>query len=194
MQENKLVLRAQKGDNDAFSELVSLYEKKIYNLALRMTRDREDALDLSQEIFIRIYKSLPLFKAQSTFSTWVYSIASNACIDFTRRESKRKTHSIDEEEYFEIPDLKYSPENSAENSELREQIVGAIDSLSPEHREVIVLRELNGLSYDEIADALDISPGTVKSRICRAREKMCSFLSKHGNNFGGNPSKNTKGR
>ena len=90
MQENKLVLRAQKGDNDAFSELVSLYEKKIYNLALRMTRNPEDALDLSQEIFIRVYKSLPLFKAQSTFSTWVYSIASNACIDFTRRERGRR--------------------------------------------------------------------------------------------------------
>ncbi len=194
MQEMKLVLRAQKGDNDAFSELVSLYEKKVYNLTLRMTRNPEDALDLSQEIFIRIYKSLPLFKAQSTFSTWVYSIASNTCIDFTRKEAKRKTLSIDEEEYFDIPDLKHQPEACAENNELRKQIAAGIDSLSSEHREVIVLRELNGLSYEEIADALDISCGTVKSRICRAREKLCSYLSKYGNKPSKNSSNNTKGR
>lgn len=194
MQEMKLVLRAQKGDNDAFSELVSLYEKKIYNLALRMTRNRDDALDLSQEIFIRIYKSLPLFKAQSAFSTWVYSIASNTCIDFTRKEAKRKTLSIDEDEYFDIPDLKYQPKACSENAELREQIAAGIDSLSPEHREVIVLRELNGLSYDEIAEALDISSGTVKSRICRAREKLCAYLSKYGNKPDKNSSNNTKGR
>ena len=194
MQENKLVLRAQNGDDSAFEQLVTLYEKRVYNLALRMSRNHEDALDLSQDIFIRVYKSLPFFKGESSFSTWLYSIASNACIDFTRREAKRRTSSLECDEYFEIPDLRYHPESEAERADLRNQIVNAIDSLSPEHREIIVLREINSLSYGEIAEALDIEVGTVKSRICRARERLCSFLSKSGNNPNTTASKSKKGR
>lgn len=182
-----LVSRAQSGDHEAFEQLVVQYEKRVYNLALRMSRNPEDALDLAQEIFIRVYKSLPFFKGQSAFSTWLYSIASNACIDFTRRE-KRKNRismlSIDDEKnksVYEIPDIRYQPENEVEKNALREELVCALEKLSPEHREILVLREINGLSYDEIAEALDLECGTVKSRICRAREKMCRLLAKGGN-------------
>ena len=191
MQETELIARAKNGDNDAFGELVILYEKNVYNLALRLCRNEEDALDLSQDIFIRVYKALPFFKAESKFSTWLYSIASNACIDFTRREAKRKTQSIDDESFADLPDLSNLPEDRAIQNELSGYISDALSSLSPEHREVIVLRELDGLSYSEIADALDIEVGTVKSRICRARERMCAYL---GNKIGARSSNHRKGR
>lgn len=195
-----LVSRAQNGDHEAFEQLVVNYEKRVYNLALRMSRNPEDALDLAQEIFIRVYKSLPFFKRQSAFSTWLYSVASNACIDFTRREKRKNriaTLSIDDEKndtVYEIPDLRYQPENELEKNAMREELVHALDALSPEHREILVLREINGLSYDEISEALDIECGTVKSRICRAREKLCRLLAKSGNKPARHASKEKKER
>ena len=179
MSENKLIEKAKNGDSSAFEALYDIYAQKVYNLALRMSRCPEDALDLSQEIFIRVYKSLPFFKGDSSFSTWLYSIASNACIDFTRRESKRKTQAA-EDFILEIPDIS-TPESEYEKKSLRENIAHAISALPQNLREAIVLREINGLSYGEIADALDIETGTVKSRISRGREKLCSLLSEYGN-------------
>ncbi len=192
MDDLNLVERAKSGDDGAFEALYDKYSAKVYNLALRMSKNPDDALDLSQDIFIRVYKSLVFFKGQSSFSTWLYSIASNACVDFTRRESKRKTDSIDDVA-FELPDLR-SPESEAEQKELRLSIANAIDALPYEQREVIVLREINGLSYAEIADALDIEVGTVKSRIARARERLCVILKDYGNKTKSPSSKNMKGR
>lgn len=189
---NDLVTRAQNGDTAAFEQLVCEYEKRVYNLALKMSRNPEDALDLSQDIFIRIYKSLPLFKGDSSFSTWVYSIASNACIDYTRRERRKsRLEFLPLDEAIPPPDFRYQPELEYEKTALRESISRALDELSPEHREIIVLRELNGLSYDEIADTLDIEHGTVKSRISRARQKLCALL---GNNSAKSSSKKKKER
>ena len=190
MSEKILVEKAKNGDSSAFEKLYDLYATKVYNTALRMTRNAEDALDLSQEIFIRVYKSLPFFKGDSSFSTWLYSIASNACIDFTRKETKKKHDSVDEA--LQLPDVK-TPESELEKRQLREDIANAISSLPPNLREVIVLREINGLSYAEIADALDIEEGTVKSRISRAREKLCILLSEYGNKNKTSPSKDKKG-
>ena len=190
MSEKILVEKAKGGDSSAFEKLYDLYATKVYNTALRMTRNAEDALDLSQEIFIRVYKSLPFFKGDSSFSTWLYSIASNACIDFTRKETKKKHDSVDEA--LQLPDVK-TPESELETRQLREDIANAISSLPPNLREVIVLREINGLSYAEIADALDIEEGTVKSRISRAREKLCILLSEYGNKNKTPSSKDKKG-
>ena len=191
MSENKLVEKAKCGDSSAFEALYDMYAAKVYNLALRMSRNTEDALDLSQEIFIRVYKSLPFFKGNSSFSTWLYSIASNACIDFTRSRSKKKTESVDDA-VFELPDIK-TPESELEKKQLREDISNAIALLPPNLREVIVLREINDLSYGEIADALDIEIGTVKSRISRARERLCVLLKDYGNKITAPSSKNKKG-
>lgn len=193
MDELNLVEKAKNGDESAFEALYDKYSGKVYSLALRMTKNPEDALDLSQDVFIRVYKSLVFFKGQSSFSTWLYSIASNACIDFTRKETKRKTESLNENSFTEIPDLR-SPEHETEKKELRTAIATAIDALPYDQREVIVLREINGLSYTEIADALDIEVGTVKSRIARARERLCKNLSEYGNKKAPSSSKNMKGR
>jgi len=179
MNENKLIAKAKTGDETAFEALYDKYSQKVYNLALRMSRNTEDALDLSQEIFIRVYKSLPFFKEESSFSTWLYSIASNACIDFTRREAKKKADSLDDS-VFELPDIK-TPESEMDKKQLRQDIAKAISALPHNLREVIILREINGLSYTDIADSLDIEVGTVKSRISRAREKLCVFLKDYRN-------------
>ena len=196
-QELDIVRRDKNGDEEAFEILVTTYQKRVYNLALRMAGNPEDALDLSQEVFIRIYKALALFKEQSSFSTWVYSIASNACIDFSRKQKKRKAVSLsfsdaeNGETVLDIPDSRYQPENEYAKKELKETIAEGLNRLSPEHREILVMREINGLSYQEIGDALDLEPGTVKSRICRARDQLCRFL---GNKTGMAPSKQGKGR
>lgn len=192
-----LVSRAKSGDSAAFEELVVLHQNKIYTLCLRMSGNAEDALDLSQESFLRIYKALPFFKEQSSFSTWAYSIATNVCIDFTRKMKKRKTvplHVTDEhgeEVLREIPSNLYHPEQEYEKTQLREAIAAGLDSLSPEHREILILREISGLSYQEIGEVLDLESGTVKSRINRARIQLCDFLR---NNQGESPSNKRKGR
>ncbi len=179
--ELELVRCAKDGDAASFEELVKLHQKRVYNLALRMSGNSEDALDLSQEVFLRIYKALPLFKEQSAFSTWVYSIASNVCIDFVRKQSKLKTVSLypdaeTDAAVLEIPDNRYQPELEYEKAELREAISAGLSALSAEHREILVLREICGLSYQEICDALDLESGTVKSRLSRARNQLCVFL------------------
>ncbi|MBR5479424.1 MAG: sigma-70 family RNA polymerase sigma factor [Clostridia bacterium] len=190
MSENELVLKAKNGDISAFETLYDKYSGKVYGYALRMTENTEDALDLAQEVFIRVYKSLAFFKGDSSFSTWLYSIASNVCIDFNRSKNRKKTAPLDEA--LSIPDLK-TPENEFEKKEFTQAIADAISSLPFDMREVIVLREINGLSYIEIADALDLEVGTVKSRISRGREKLCSILKDYGNKKKSFPSKDVKG-
>ena len=193
--ESDLIRRAQGGDDDAFEALVRAYQTRVYNLALRMSKNAEDAFDLTQETFIRIYKALSLFKGQSAFSTWVYSIASNVCIDFARRQKKHRERSVSLSdaggEALDIPDVRFRPDTELERAELRRAIAAGLDSLSPEHREILVLREIWGLSYSEICEVLDLEAGTVKSRISRARVQLCVFLR---NKAGENPSKEKEGR
>jgi len=192
-----LVMRAKDGDDSAFEQLVLAYQKKIYNLAYRMTSNEQDALDVSQEVFLRIYKALPLFKGQSAFSTWVYSITSNVCIDFARKQKKSKevilsfSDSKAASQAMEIPSNHANPEIELEKTELRKAIAEGLNALSPEHREILVMREICGLSYQEICDSLDLETGTVKSRISRARTQLCAFL---GNFRTQKPSNKEKGR
>ncbi len=195
---NECVKRAKKGDIDAFEAIVKAYEKKIYNLALRYVNSNEDACDISQEIFIRIYKKISSFKEESSFSTWVYRVAVNACIDHIRKNKKNNTISLhkdnddEDDEQIEIADTSYSPEIVYDKIELRESIKKAFNYLSEEHRQVIILRDINGFNYDDIGRILDISEGTVKSRIFRAREKLCRILSQDGNIFGSASSKGNR--
>jgi len=185
--EQELVARAKSGDDEAFAQLMRDNETRIYNLTLRMTGNPEDAMDLAQEAFLNAWRGLKFFKGDSAFSTWVYRLASNACIDHLRRKKRRKDIDlpmpVDEEDDSlpDIPDERFRPEQELERQELRQAVADGLSQLSNEHRQVLVMREINGLSYQEIADVLDLEAGTVKSRIARARISLRKILLESGN-------------
>lgn len=182
---NELALKAKSGEPYAFEALMKRFEKFVYTTVFFEVRNSEDAYDISQEVFIKVYRSLDSFRGDSAFSSWLYRICKNAAFDFLRKDSKNKTLSIsalklDEEEAdYDIPDdnTENNPEKAYEKTEDRKRVQKAIDELSEEHREVIVLREIDGYSYDEIARILGLEQGTVKSRIARAREALRKLLS-----------------
>ena len=185
MTEQELVLLAKQGDDQAFAQLMRDNEKRIYNLTLRMTGNPEDAMDLAQDTFLNAWKGLKFFKGDSAFSTWLYRLASNACIDFLRRQKRRQdisaplaADSEDEDRLPEVPDDRFRPDTQLEQQELRRAVDEGLRQLSLEHRQVLVMREVNGLSYQEIADILDLEAGTVKSRIARARLSLRKILLK----------------
>lgn len=183
MTEQELVLAARQGDDSAFEELVRAYEKKVYHLSLRMCGDQEDAFEIAQEAFFSAWRGLKFFRGDSSFSTWLYRLTSNAAVDFLRRK-RRQGEGVsldDEDSYVEPPDPGPSPQRRAENRELQEALTRGLRELSADHRQVLLLRELQGLSYEEISDALDLDLGTVKSRIARARDKLRKYLARSGN-------------
>jgi RNA polymerase sigma-70 factor (ECF subfamily) len=196
--DGKLVHRAKAGSEEAFEELVRSHEKMVYHLALRMTGNPEDASDLTQEAFISAFRALPGFKGESSFSTWIYRLATNACIDFLRREKRRQTVSLvaqdedGEQRVLELPDPCGNPVAELEQKELREAIHRGMDQLSPEHRRILLLREISGLNYQEIAESLGLEEGTVKSRIARARLRLREILMADRNFSGGGSSKSYK--
>lgn len=197
--EKALVQKAKAGDRDAFAALVSAYEGKIYNLALRYLGNREDAMDASQEVFLRVFRFLPGFQEESGFSTWIYRIGVNVCKDMLAKRAKRGELSLelpDEEEDYrtaEVADRRYDPEAIVEQADLRESLAEAIGQLPQQQREMIVLRDIQGLSYEEIGQVLSLEAGTVKSRLSRARENLRKKLLQSGNIFGVSPSKLSKG-
>ena len=186
-QEAAVIERILAGDVNAYEELVTAYDKNVYNLALRMVRNEEDAADMAQEAFIKAYNSLSNFRGDSKFSVWLYRIVSNVCLDFLRKQGKRSTVSLSvedsdgEDAQLDIPDETQSPHQLLERKLTREAVRRALDELPEEHRQILLLREIQGLSYEEIAQALSLEAGTVKSRIFRARKKLCAFLLKDGN-------------
>ena len=178
-----LLMKAKEGDAQAFETLVSRYETKIYHMALRYTGDAQEALDMTQEVFLRMYRGLESFSGETSVSAWLCKITDEVCKDILRRVSGRATVSLEaldrEEPYdIEITDLRYNPESVYDRAALRDTIVDAVSAL-PEHlRKVIILREIAGMTYEEIASCLELELGTVKSRIARGRDKLRSFLSK----------------
>ena len=176
-----LLKKSMKGDNDAFGELILKYENFVYNTVYHAIGNREDAFDVSQEVFIKAFRALKNFRGDCKVSTWLYKIAMNASKDYIREKSKRRTISLsdwtDEENGNRPPDIiedsiDAKPEESYERNETRDSVRKAIANLSEDHRTVIVLRDIEGYSYEEIADMLDLEIGTVKSRISRARNAV----------------------
>jgi len=177
-----LVRKAQKGDTEAFEMLVSKYEKKIYNISFRMLSDRDEAADAAQDVFIKVFRSLKNFKGESLFSTWLYRITSNVCLDILR---KRKSNVVsfdaefvqdDGEVKFEPPSTDPGVEEEYEQSELKKLVSDAVNELPETHRAMIVMRDFEDLSYSDIARILDCPEGTIKSRISRARSALKSLL------------------
>ncbi len=180
MEEQQLIELARAGDQSAFAQLVDRYEKPVYHQALRLLNHPEDAADVTQEVFFKVWRALPSFQGDSSFSTWLYRLTGNAAIDLLRREKKRRGDaSLDDDgQNWEgtLSDPAPTPEQSLERQELREQVSAGLARLSEEHRQVLVLREISGLSYEEIGRILDLAPGTVKSRIARARMALVRVL------------------
>ena len=179
LNEKDLIRKAKQGDMLAFEELILKHEKIVYNLALRMMNHSEDAQDIAQEVFLKAYRSLANFDERSAFSTWLYRITHNTCIDEMRKRKGKQTYSLEEELESEdgsmqrqVADAGDTPEESVLRGAQKSEILQALDTLSEEHKAAVVLRDVKGLSYEEIAEILELSLGTVKSRISRARNQL----------------------
>lgn len=172
--EQPLVQRAQKGDQEAFAALVAQHQRYVYNLALRVLKNEEEALDLAQETFVRAWTALPNFRGQSQFRTWLYRIVTNLC--YNRLPNLRRSlNELGDDVIAEIPETDIAFDNPAhglESRELRTYLHKAIDNLDENYRLLISLRYQNELSYEEIATMLNLPLGTVKTGLFRAKEQL----------------------
>ena len=164
-QEN-IIARARRGDADAFERLVVAYRDQVFRLALRMCGSEADADEVAQEAFLSAWKGLPNFRGDSQFSTWLYQLTSHAAIDLMRREKRQI--AAEDITGVSAPDPAPGPQQQAERSEQRQAVRDAILQLTPEYRQIVVLRFLEELSYEEIGAMLTLPSGTVKSRLNRA--------------------------
>jgi RNA polymerase sigma-70 factor, ECF subfamily len=176
--ELELLQRAKGGDREAFGVLVERYQRRVVGVAMAIAHNQDDAIELAQETFVRAFENLPKFESRSSFSTWLYRIAANLAIDFRRREGRHIVLRGEEAEgeMRKLPSHQGDSFGAVRRSELSEKIRGALDQLTPEHRAVILLREVEGLSYDEISEALDVPRGTVMSRLHYARSRLRGML------------------
>jgi RNA polymerase sigma-70 factor (ECF subfamily) len=176
--EAELLERARKGDSEAFGVLVERYQRRVANVALAVVHNQDDALELAQETFVRAYENLDKFESRSSFSTWLYRIAANLAIDFWRREGRHVVLRGEdaENELRRMPTERGDSYKAASRSELSARLSKALEELTPEHRAVILLREVEGLSYDEISEVLQIPRGTVMSRLHYARTHLRTLL------------------
>ncbi len=182
MNEPALIASARKGDLDAFNTLVLAYQHQVYNLAYRIMGDEASAADATQEAFISAYKHMQSFRGDS-FKSWIFRIVTNACYDELRRRKRRPASSLeglvgdeDIEIEYDIPDESDSPEVHVERRELAQVIQFGIETLPPDQRITLVLSDVQGMSYDEIAAITGANLGTVKSRLSRARAKLRDYL------------------
>ena len=184
-EEQQWIDQARQGDADAFERLVRLYEKRVYALTSRMCRNPTDAEEAAQEAFLAAWQGLAFFRGEASFSTWLYRLASNACVDLLRRENRHRANagpSLDDADLTLDPaDGSPSPHALAERAELRQQIETALAALPPEYRQVLILREMHQRTYDEIAENCSLDLGTVKSRISRGRKRLRKILLDSGN-------------
>ena len=194
MEEKDLILRCQRGDEAAFESLVRLHEKRVYALCRRMCRSEDDALEAAQDTFLAVWRGVGSFRADAAFSTWLYRLATNACLDLLRREKKNGGNvSLDDEgSSVEPVDRAPSPEEAVERSETQRMVREALLALPDDYRQILLLRETEQLSYAEIAEITGLELGTVKSRISRARLALRNDLAASGNFFERTSSKVTE--
>ena len=181
--EKALIKKIKSGDIEAFSTLVLRYEKRAFNFAYRILKDAHLAEDATQEAFLRVYSKIDTFLGTSSFSTWFYTILNNICLDILRKKSRQsetltisQTSADDEEYELQIEDKSAGPYEALQKKDAAALLEKAIDLLSYEHRLVIILRDIEGREYEEIAKILNISLGTVKSRLSRARLALRKIL------------------
>lgn len=198
--EAEVVERARAGDHEAFRVLVERYQGRVYRLALRVMRDEEQARDVSQEAFLKVYRSLDRFEGRSSFYTWLYRLVFNLCLDAKRRDRSARHVEWDEESALGAVDSaadavdpkrqeEAAPGGELERAELRAQVASAVDALPEDARRTFLLREVDGLSYAEIAKALGIPKGTVMSRLHYARRRLRGALEELGVELPGERSK-----
>jgi RNA polymerase sigma-70 factor (ECF subfamily) len=177
-----LVKAAQSGDRQAFGKLVERYQRRVYALAFGIVRSREDAWDVAQEAFVKAYRNLDRYEGTAAFFTWLYRITYNLSIDVLREKSRRDQVGLDDNPNVEEAlrrdgrGVDGHPEDMATRKELQAVLQSAMSRLSEKHRAIIVLREVEGLSYEEMADVLGISKGTVMSRLFHARQNLQTLL------------------
>ncbi|HYV47371.1 MAG TPA: sigma-70 family RNA polymerase sigma factor [Myxococcaceae bacterium] len=185
-----LVKRVKTGDQRAFKLLVERYQRKIYAVALGMVKDKEEALDVSQEAFVKVYKYLDHFKGDSSFYTWLYRITVNICIDALRKKQALRGEQVELDEAVKMDTaeanigalgsrLGTNPQKSALRKELAEKIQQALETVPEKHRAILLLREVEGMSYEDLSRTLQIPKGTVMSRLFHARTKVQKILSEY---------------
>ena len=185
-EDRELVEKAAGGDHRAFRILVERYQQRAYGIAYGVLRDSDQAMDVAQDAFVKVYKKLPEFEGRAKFYTWLYRIVMNLCIDRKRKMARRKEVEYDDTRSTPTgndakgPTLASiyleGPERAFERAELREHMGRALETLSDAHKEILLLREVQGLSYEEIAETLDVAQGTVMSRLFHARKKFQDSL------------------
>ncbi|MCL2544485.1 MAG: sigma-70 family RNA polymerase sigma factor [Clostridia bacterium] len=178
MQEGATLAQARRGDSDAFERLVTPYERKLYAVCLRMMASEQDAQDALQDAMLRMWRGLPDFDERSRFATWAYRVTTNACLDALRKQKNRAASSLEalEEGGYLPEDPADSPEEAVIRSTRRQAVQDALAELPPDARAALVLRDIQGESYEQVAEALGLTLGTAKSRIHRAREKLAGIL------------------
>ncbi len=200
-EETEMISRCQQGDQEALKEIFDKYHKKVYRIAYGVVRHREEALDIVQEVFIKLFRSIKNFKGKSHFYTYLYRMVMNTAIDHARKTGKQFISSLDEEGSFEPSDeLEKGPERILLQKELEERVKGAMEKLPAEQRAALIFRDVEGLSYQEMAEAMGCSIGTVMSRLHYGRKRIQELLKdyveihgqRHSNpnvSKGGNPPK-----
>ncbi|NOY24292.1 MAG: sigma-70 family RNA polymerase sigma factor [Oligoflexia bacterium] len=181
--DHTLVRAVLAGDATAYRGLVERYQGRIYAICFSMVRNPEDARDLAQDAFVKAYQNLARFRLQASFYTWLYRIAKNVCIDHLRRQKVRKAQQFDDTVatqttggLLSLAHRREDPGRNLERKRLQARIIEALDELPDEQREIVILREIDGLAYKEIADVMDIPEGTVMSRLYYARKKLQAAL------------------
>ncbi len=196
-QESDLIARVLAGDAEAFEPLVKEHQTNVYRLALRLLGNEADAADAAQDAFLKAYTSLSSFRGESRFSVWLYRLTNNVCIDALRRRRDALSLETEDDEgettALPLPDERWSPETLAERAEDIRAVRSALDALPDDCREILTLREIGGLSYEELAAALHLELGTVRSRLNRARKRLADELMKTGNYSAPGPSKHREG-
>lgn len=200
MTEKELITRAKKGNQEAFGQLVLAHQNKVYTLCVHLLGSREEAEDLAQEAFLKAWRNLDSFLGESSFATWMHRLTTNLCLDHLRKQTRRQNVSVavsldDEEATLPEPvDHSGDPHEELERAERQRALTKGLQELPEHYRRPLVMREVSGMSYQEIADALKLDLGTVKSRIARAREALRKILLRDGNFFSPDASNHTKNK